>query len=33
MFRILAHGANQPCPPPALQREDGEKIGRIQRDV
>ena len=30
---VLAHCADQPRAPVALQREDGEKIGRVQRDV
>ena len=33
VFGFLAHGADEPRAPLALQREDGEKIGRVQADV
>ena len=31
--RALAHRADEPRAPLALQREDGEKVGRVQRDL
>ena len=33
VFGLLPHGADEPRAPLALQREDGEEIGAVQRDV